>query len=109
MAELRREMKDGSTFDPTKKVELPDEALEKIQGGMWQYSDAVDYNPAWDNVLFSGVQVVWRENGVLDHWATVKSFTTVENKVTSFDLDLVYENYYVYGVPAHEVMIQFPG
>lgn len=104
MAELRREMKDGSVYDANKKVELSDEALEKIQGGIWSYAAEVGQDQ-W-NEVFGGRPVLWREYGVMDHWGRVISYNSIGDAIYTFDLDLPYENMFVFDVPARDVLVE---
>ncbi|MDO4188534.1 MAG: hypothetical protein Q4D29_06040 [Lachnospiraceae bacterium] len=107
--EMIKTMKDGSPFDDTKRVELSDEQLADIEGGVWDYASNRKTDDTWfKTLLIDGTLVVWRENGVLDHWAKVTAYEEDSNgKPLYFDLDLVNEPYVVKSVPANQVLLDF--
>lgn len=107
--EMIKKMKDGSPVVEAKRVELSDEQLANVEGGVWDFASNRLYDDSWEEVLFvDETLVVWRENGVLDHWAKVTRFELDGNgKPVYFDLDLVYEPYIVTNVPANEVLMDF--
>jgi len=105
--EFKIEMKDGSKFEDAKRVELTDEQLETISGGRWDYASEYDKIGQWDEMFSAGMQVVWRENGCIDHWCTVLAYDYVGDRIVSFDLDCDAEGFYAYGVPANEVLMDF--
>lgn len=105
--EFKIEMKDGSKYEEAKRVELTDEQLEAISGGTWDYASNYDKCDQWDDMFNSGAEVVWRENGCIDHWCQVLGYDYVGDRIVTFDLDCVSEGFYVYGVPAEEVLMDF--
>ena len=107
--EMLKKMKDGSPVVDEKKVELTEEQLANVEGGVWDFASNRLYDDSWEEVLLDqGTLVVWRENGVLDHWARVTGYEYDGNgKPLYFDLDLVNEPYLVTNVPANEVLMDF--
>ena len=97
------------TMIPQTYVELSDEQLANVEGGVWDFASNRLYDDSWEEVLLDqGTLVVWRENGVLDHWAKVTGYEYDGNgKPLYFDLDLVNEPYIVTNVPANEVLMDF--
>lgn len=107
--EMIKKMKDGYSAADAKMVELSDEQLANVEGGVWDFASNRLYDESWEEVLLDqGTLVVWRENGVLDHWARVTGFEYDGNGVPLyFDLDLVNEPYYVTNAPASEILMDF--
>lgn len=104
--ELRKVMDDGSAFDSSKIQELPDEMLDKVTGGVWDYADT-RYVDGWDEAFASGVEVVWREDGIIDHIARVEAYYEIGGIATYFDLYCYLEGFRAYNVPANEVLLDF--
>lgn len=107
--EMIKTMKDGSTAVEAKKVELTDDQLANVEGGVWDFASNRMYDESWEEVLLDEqTPVIWRENGVLDHWAIVTGYEyDGQGHPLYFDLDLIYEPYIVKNAPASEVLLDF--
>jgi len=103
MAEIKTEKLVDSKFGDL-KVELTDEQLKGVQGGFWNYASQVPTSPNWDRAFNSGVWVVWRQLGTIDHWCHVRYYVYSGNTYVSFDLECPSEGVVFYGVPANEVL-----
>lgn len=102
---IKKLAEDGSEFKGSEPVELTDEQLEFINGGVWDYADTRIID-GWDEAFADGVEVVWRENGI-DHIARVEAYYEINNVATYFDLYCYLEGFRAYNVPANEVLLNF--
>lgn len=102
-----KKMKDGSEYNDSKRVELTEEQLSKIQGGSWDYVSNNVRSDQWDSCFSSGVYVVWRELGCIDHWCTVLGYEYVGDRITYFTLDCPSEGVVFYNIPASEVLMEY--
>ncbi|MDO4188322.1 MAG: hypothetical protein Q4D29_04965 [Lachnospiraceae bacterium] len=107
--EMIKTMKDGSSAVETKKIELTDEQLASVEGGVWDFASNRLYDDSWEKVLLDEeTPVLWKENGIVDHWAVVIGYELDGNDhPLYFDLDLINEPYIVRNVPSSEVLIDF--
>lgn len=104
---MKKVMDDGNAIENEKIVELTDEQLEAVQGGTWDFASKYDYNSQWGDAFAMGVQVVWREPGVGDHWCTVTGYEYIGSTITYFNLSCPSEGFTATNVPAGEVLIDF--
>ena len=104
MSEIRKEKLVESKFGDNSIIELTDEMLDDVNGGVWNYASQIPTNPEWDKAFNSGTWVVWREHGTKDHWCKVRYYVYSGNNYVSFDLECPSEGIVYCNVPASEVL-----